>query len=99
MRCEICDLPLSQCPHGRPATAAKDLTRVRELMVSPNGLGHLPGCPHKGDDEDLSRWGEIDLEHAWSRLGNGEQIQATGGASPGLVAIARCRTCVEYGPW
>lgn len=32
-------------------------------------------------------------------LGNGEHIRATGGNRPDLVAEARCRDCVDHGPW
>lgn len=98
-QCEICDLPISQCPHGRAEAARRAGPRVREILVSPTGLAHFPGCPHKADDEDYSRWGVIESDNAWSRLGNGESIKATGGASTELVATGRCTTCVEYGPW
>lgn len=97
--CELCDLPTAQCPHGRPAVAkaSQSTLKVKEIWISPNGLAHLPGCMHK--DDDLSRWGQIEGDNVWGRLGNGEQIKATGGQSPDLVAHGRCRTCIEFGPW
>lgn len=97
--CELCDLPRSQCPHGRAEASQARSIQARELLVSPAGLAHFPGCPHKGEDDDYSRWGVINLENVWTRIGNGEQIQATGGENPVLIARDRCRDCIEHGPW
>ncbi|RKT84612.1 hypothetical protein SAMN05421805_103551 [Saccharopolyspora antimicrobica] len=90
-RCELCDLPLGQCAHSsRPRRSPQpDL-----ILISPKGVAHVPGCQHKGDDPDFSRWAEIrDVPRAWEKLGNGEAISATGGAVPGLVAVSRCKDC------
>jgi hypothetical protein len=46
-----------------------------------------------------SRWAEIDTPNAWQRSGNGEQLRATGGACPDLIAKTRCRDCIDHGPW
>lgn len=96
--CPLCDLELDWCEHGLNA-AQKSRAASATLQVSPRGMAHFPGCPHKGDDDDFSLWAELDSPSAWSRLGNGEQFPATGGARPELVASARCRDCVEHGPW
>ena len=69
------------------------------LLVSPSNIAHFPQCPHKGDDPDYTRWAEIDTPNAWQRLGNGEQLPATGGARPDLIAMARCQDCIDHGPW
>ena len=29
------------------------------LLISPNGIAHFSGCSHKGDDQDYSRWAEL----------------------------------------
>ena len=86
------------CEHGlaeRRRAASADASR---LLISPNNMAHFPECPHK-DDSDYSRWAELDTPHAWERLGSGEQLPATGGARPDLVATTRCRDCVDHGPW
>jgi hypothetical protein len=70
-----------------------------ELLISRNGMAHFPGCPHKGDDPDYKRWATLDTPRAWERLGNGEQLHATGGERPDLVATSRCQDCVSHGPW
>lgn len=47
--CDLCEMNRDYCEHGlqdrRAVMAAAD-----ELLISPNGMGHFPGCPHKGDD-------------------------------------------------
>lgn len=96
--CEIDDLPLAQCEHGLyQQRTARAFSSV--LLVSPTGYAHFPGCAHKSDDPDMSRWAELDTPGAWTRLANGEQIPATGGARPELVAAQRCLDCVHHGPW
>ena len=70
-----------------------------ELLISPRGVAHFPGCPHKGSHPDYTRWATLSLPWAWERLGNGEELQATGGQRPGLVARSPCPDCVRHGPW
>lgn len=99
-RCTRCELPLSMCEHGlraRITDTADALTAT--LLISPTGLAHFAGCPHKGDDPDLSRWAELDAPRAWTRLGNRESIPATGGEKVDLIARGRCQDCVAHGPW
>jgi len=72
---------------------------VPELLISPRGVAHFPGCPHKGSHPDFTRWATLSLRGAWERLGNGEELQATGGQRPSLVARSPCQDCVSHGPW
>ncbi|WP_353651260.1 hypothetical protein ABLG96_10460 [Nakamurella sp. A5-74] len=98
--CTRCELPLSMCEHGlRDRTAKTAGAGAEKLLISPTGLAHFGGCPHKGDDPDLSRWAEIRDENAWLKLANGESLPATDGADLALVARARCLDCVNHGPW
>jgi hypothetical protein len=97
--CELCEMDLAYCEHGLAARRQSASTAVVRLLISPNGMAHFPGCPHKGDDPDYARWAELDTTGAWARLGNGEHFRATGGRRPDLIAETRCRDCVEHGPW
>jgi hypothetical protein len=97
--CELCDLDRDSCPHGLADRRAESGRRVPRLLISPSNQAHFPGCPHKGDDVDYSDWGELDTAEAWQRLANGEHLPATGGARRDRIAIARCRDCVDHGPW
>lgn len=94
--CELCDLPLAQCVHGRTAAKAGRQFRPDRLEISPRRMAHLPGCLHK-DDGDYTGWGFIthDTAAAWRTLGNGKPVQADSGDRPDLIAETRCSTCVE----
>jgi hypothetical protein len=83
--CPLCELDLDWCEHGRQATQKKRVSSAT-LLISPRGMAHFAGCPHKGDDDDFTLWAELDSPGAWSRLSNGEEIPATGGQRPDLVA-------------
>lgn len=96
--CPLCDLELDWCEHGLKE-AQKTRAASATLQVSPRGIAHFFGCPHKGDDDDFSIWAELDAPSSWSRLGNGEHLAATGGSRPELLATKRCSDCVEHGPW
>ena len=77
--CELCGLDRDQCEHGyadRQAAMARP-SPVNLVLVSPTNTAHFPGCPHKGDDGDLSDWGEILITNAWERLGNADTIACT----------------------
>lgn len=80
--CEPCDMNREFCEHGLVERHRNGTAIARELLIFPDGHGPLPGLPHKGDDPDYSRWAELDAPRAWQRLGNGEQLQAAGGACP-----------------
>ena len=101
LRCERCDLPLAYCEHGKQINDASRASRVGWLEGSPAHVAHYPGCHHKGDDHDRSRWGEIrkNPSQAWDRLRNGEIVDADAGERVGLEAFSRCRDCVDHGPW
>ncbi len=86
------------CEHGLQERQA-DQARVAALRVSPRGMAHFDGCPHKGDDPDYERWGHIAELGAWQRLGNGEAIATVDAAGRRLVATSRCSDCVDHGPW
>ena len=97
--CELCQMAREFCEHGPAERRHATMEADRELRISPNGMAHFPGCPHKGDDPDYRRWATLDTPRAWERLGNGEQLLATGGERPDLVARSRCQDCVSHGPW
>lgn len=92
-RCERCDLPVGQCEHTRaPKRQAQPEPDL--ILISPREMAHIPGCPHKGDDPDYSNWAEIrNIPRAWERIGNGEALDATGGANKNLQAKIRCKDC------
>lgn len=97
--CELCDLPFAMCDHGAAAKRASAAEGISTLLISPTNMAHLPHCPHKGDDPDLSQWGTLSVPNAWARLGNGEHLPATGGERPDRIAMGRCKDCVDHGPW
>jgi hypothetical protein len=96
--CELCDLERDFCEHGLADRRESGAKQVRKLLISPTNTAHFPGCPHK-DDPDFSQWGALDVENAWTRLGNGEHLAATGGARADRIATRRCDDCVAHGPW
>jgi hypothetical protein len=97
--CELCDMDRDFCEHGLTDRRASAAAATRRLLISPNGIVHFPGCPHKGDDPDYRRWATLDTARAWERLGNGERLEATGGELSSLVARTRCQDCISHGPW
>lgn len=97
--CELCEMDREFCEHGLAEKRRAAAVTAGELLISPNGVAHFPGCPHKGEHPDYSRWAKLDLPRAWERLGNGEQLHATGGQRPDLIAESRCGDCVNHGPW
>ena len=97
--CDLCEMDRGFCEHGLTERRRNAAAIADGLLISPNGIVHIPGCHHKGDDPDYSRWAMLDTPRAWERLGNGEQLPATGGQSPGLIAGTRCQDCASHGPW
>ena len=96
--CELCDLDRSTCIHGlRDRQTARERQAV--VLISPQGMAHFDGCPHKGDDPDFSKWGRLDGNDAWQRIGNGESIDTVDSAGQEFVVTARCSDCVDHGPW
>jgi hypothetical protein len=97
--CDLCEMDRDFCEHGLTERRRNAAAIAGGLLISPNGIVHFPGCHHKGDDPDYSRWARLDTPRAWERLGNGEQLPATDGQSAGLIARTRCQDCVSHGPW
>jgi len=61
--CDLCELDREFCEHGLAERRRNAATVASGLLISPNGIAHFPGCPHKGDDRDYSRWAELDTRH------------------------------------
>jgi hypothetical protein len=97
--CDLCEMDREFCEHGLAERRRNAAATATGLLVSPNGIAHFAGCPHKGDHQDYSRRAELNAPRAWERLGNGERLRATGGRNPGLAAVDRCRDCAGHGPW
>jgi DNA-binding winged helix-turn-helix (wHTH) protein len=90
---------VTPAPAGtRPGPSQPDGPELRMTDIAA-GIAHFAACPHKGGHRNYSRWGELNSPRAWERLGNGEQLRATAGNSPGLTAKDRCKDCVRHGPW
>ena len=78
--CDRCDMERAYCEHGlAERRQAASSSAISLLLISPRGIAHFPGCPHKGDDPDYDNWAELNAPGAWTRLGNGEHMHATGG--------------------
>ena len=97
--CDLCEMDREFCEHGLAERRRNAAATATGLLVSPTGIAHFAGCPHKVDHQDYSRWAELNAPRAWERLGNGERLQATGGQNSGLAAADRCTDCVSHGPW
>jgi hypothetical protein len=96
--CDLCEMDRSFCVHGLEDRRQAASSNASALLVSPRGMAHFSGCPHKGDDRDYSRWAEITSPNAWQRLGNGEELQATGGSNPDLIAWSPAHIAFRPGP-
>ena len=94
-RCEICDLPLSTCPHGL-AEQRRHSGHTALVRISPLSMAHLDGCLHKNDDPIYDNWGEITTPGSWERLLRGEVVEATGGAVLHRPATHICADCREH---
>ena len=79
--CDLCEMDRGFCEHGLTERRRNAAAIAGGLLISPNGIVHFPGCHHKGDDPDYSGWARLDTPRVWERLGNGEQLAATGGQS------------------
>jgi hypothetical protein len=97
--CDMCEMDRQYCEHGLAERQGASSAVVSELLIAPSGKAHFPGCPHKGDHPDYSRWATLETPRACERLGNGENLGGTGGGRPDLIATARCKDCLEHGPW
>lgn len=96
--CELCDLDRMMCMHGL-ADRQNASERTADLLISPRGMAHFDGCPHKGDDPDYEKWGRVSEPLAWQRLGNGDHIVTADSRGRLLTAASRCSDCVAHGPW
>lgn len=97
--CDLCDMDREFCEHSLAQRRRSVVASVSKLVISPNEIAHFPGRPHKDDHQDYHNWVDLEAARAWERLGNGEQLRATGGPSPDLTARSRCQDCVSHGPW
>lgn len=96
--CEIGELEQGTCEHSYKTERTRRSIGAL-ILISASSQAHFDGCPHKGDDPNMSNWGELETENAWMQLGNGEHLQANRGQRPDRIATSRCRDCIEYGPW
>lgn len=97
--CDLCEMDRGMCVHGLADKQQAAAIAADELLISPSGVAHFAGCPHKGDHPDYRRWAILAIPRAWERLGNGELLRATGGDRPDLIAKSRCDDCLSHGPW
>jgi len=98
--CEIDGLLLSECEHGLKERRRK--ARLNAIVqVSPKKVAHLEGCMHKGDDEDFTKWGEINAPGAWIHLcqtmpldgGVVSDLVTDAGSVHGLQITHVCKHC------
>lgn len=84
------DTKSGKCDTCRERTDRR--TASRTVHISPQQVGHLPGCTSR-DDADLC--GQATSPDASQELRDGKQITADAGAKVGAVAERACPTCVE----
>ena len=97
--CDLCEMDREFCEHGLAERRRNAAAAAGGVLISPKDIAHFAGCHHKGDHQDYRRWADLNAPRARERLGNGEQLRATGGQRPGLTATDRCNDCVSHGPW
>ena len=105
-RCDLCDLEFDQCLHGLAEQKSRTLFKV-VVQVAPSHVAHLPGCAHKGEDEDFSKWGEITDDGAWVHLcqtmpadgGMVSDLVTNSGSVIGLEISHVCKDCRAHGIW
>jgi hypothetical protein len=96
---DTCEMDRQYCEHGLEERRGASSAVVSELPIAPSGKAPFPGCPHKGDHPDYSRRATLETPRAQERQANGENLGGTGGGRPDLIATARRKDCVDYGPW
>jgi hypothetical protein len=71
--CERCEMDRAYLRvRTGPKASGSEHVRLQVADLA-QGDAYLPGCPHKGDDPDYDRWGELDAPGA-GRAGNGEHV-------------------------
>ena len=70
--CDLCEMDRAFCEHGLAERRRNATATATGLLISPSGIAHFAGCPHKGDHQDYSKWGELNAPRAWELPGNGE---------------------------
>jgi hypothetical protein len=65
--CDLCDMDREFCAHGLADRRRNVVVSVSKLLISPNGIAHFPGCPHKGDHQDYRKWADLEAARAWER--------------------------------
>ena len=88
--CDLCEMDREFCEHGLAERRQNAAATASGLLISPKGVAHFAGCPHKGDHQDYRRWADPRATRAGKRRKR-EQLRATGGQSPGQAATDRCR--------
>ena len=78
---DLCEMDREFCEHGLVERRRNAAAAATGSLISPKGIAHFAGCPHKGDHQDYRRWAELSTPRA-GNAGNGEQLRATGGRNP-----------------
>ena len=79
--CEPCDMNREFCEHGLVERHRNGTAIARELLISPMGMAHFPGCPIRATIRTTAAGPSL-TRHALGSAWNGEQLQAAGGACP-----------------
>jgi len=95
--CDLCEMDRGFCEHGLRERRRNAAAIADGLLISPNGTSTSRAATIKAMIR-ITAGGPGLTRHA-PGLGNGEQLAATGGQSPGLIARTRCQDCVSHGPW
>jgi hypothetical protein len=93
--CDLCDLDREFCEHSMTERRRNAAAAAGGLLISPANIAPSRTATIKATIR-ITACGPGSTPHAH---GNGEQLPATGGHSPGLIARTRCQDCISHGPW
>jgi hypothetical protein len=74
-----------------------DISRLRRLLVSPEGVAHAPNCRKVKANAEIRAWGELnDVPTALRDLAARAAVPSlrSGRLTPGPTATAACRWCL-----